>query len=230
MIETVLQIDTLTWTAFVAASVVLMVTPGPGMMFCLACGLAGGPRAGVAAGLGSAAGMIVHTGLVAAGLSALLLAMPGAYDAVRFAGAAYLAWLAYASWRAGDELAERLGRRRMAHAFGRALVTNLMNPKVILFMVAFLPQFADPAAGTGLASVAGLRPCRVADRPCFRLRLWRPCRRSRRSPPPRIEASQPPLRACFRRARGPSRARLRMRAHVRHSRIRPRPRLPMRQS
>lgn len=147
MIETLLRIDDWTLVAFLAAAVVLMLTPGPGMMFCVACGLTGGARAGLAAGFGSAAGMLVHTGLAAAGLSALILAMPGAYDAVRWLGAGYLAWLAWTSWRAGDDLGERLGRRRASRAFGRALVTNLMNPKVILFMVAFLPQFADPAIG-----------------------------------------------------------------------------------
>ncbi|MEM7742222.1 MAG: LysE family translocator [Pseudomonadota bacterium] len=147
MIETLAQIDTWTWGAFLLASVALMITPGPGMMFCIACGLAGGARAGIAAGAGSAAGMMVHTGLAALGLSAILLAMPGAYDTIRWVGAAYLLWLAWSSWRAGDDLADRLGRDRMGRAFRRALVTNLLNPKVIVFMMAFLPQFADPAIG-----------------------------------------------------------------------------------
>ena len=148
MLETLGQIDAITWAAFLGASVVLMITPGPGMMFCLACGLAGGARAGIAAGVGSAVGIVVHTLLAAAGLSALLMAMPGAHDAIRIAGAAYLAWLAWTSWHAAPDGLERAGRRRMGRAFGRALVTNLMNPKVILFMVAFLPQFADPGLGS----------------------------------------------------------------------------------
>lgn len=147
MIETFLAMDPWTMAAFAGAMVVLMITPGPNMMFSIACGLAGGPRAGVAAALGATAGMAVHTGVAAAGLSAVLFASPWAYDALRYGGAAYLLWLAWSSWRAGAELEERLGRRRVARAFTRGLVVNLMNPKVILFMVAFLPQFADPAVG-----------------------------------------------------------------------------------
>lgn len=147
MVETVFAIGGWTWATFLAAAVVLMVTPGPGMMFCVACGLAGGPRAGVAAGAGSAVGMLVHTALAAGGLSALLLASPAAYEAARWIGAAYLLWLAWTSWRAGGDLESRLGRRRAARAFGRALSVNLLNPKVVLFMLAFLPQFADPAIG-----------------------------------------------------------------------------------
>lgn len=147
MIETLAQIDPWTMAAFLAASVALMVTPGPGMMFCIACGLAGGPRAGMAAGVGSAVGLMVHTGIAAAGLSAVLLALPGAYDAIRWAGAAYLLWLAWASWTAGDDLEDRLGRRQVGRAFRRALLTNLLNPKVIVFMLAFLPQFSDPNIG-----------------------------------------------------------------------------------
>lgn len=147
MIETFLAMDPWTMAAFAGAMVVLMITPGPNMMFSIACGLAGGPRAGVAAALGATAGMAVHTGVAAAGLSAVLLASPWAYDALRYGGAAYLVWLAWSSWRAGAELEGRLGRQRVARAFLRGFVVNLMNPKVILFMVAFLPQFADPAVG-----------------------------------------------------------------------------------
>jgi len=151
MFETLMSIDPWTGVAFVIASVVLMITPGPGMMFCIACGLRGGAWAGVAAGVGSAVGMMVHAILAAAGLSALILGAPGAYDAVRWIGAAYLVWLAWSSWTAGDDLGGRLGRSRMARAFARALATNLMNPKVIVFMVAFLPQFVDPAVGPAWA-------------------------------------------------------------------------------
>ncbi len=132
---------------FLGAVVILFVTPGPNMMFTIACGLAGGPRAGLAAGFGGAAGMIVHTAAVAAGLAALLHAAPGLYDAVRFGGAAYLIWLAVEAWRAGDALESRLGRDVPWRAFRRAFLTCLLNPKVAIFMLAFLPQFVDPEAG-----------------------------------------------------------------------------------
>lgn len=136
---------------FLGAAVVLFLTPGPNMMFAVACGLAGGPRAGIAAGLGAAAGIVCHTILASAGLSALLAASPALYDALRWAGAAYLLWLAVAAWRAGDALEGRLGRDRPGRAFRRALLTSLLNPKLAFFMIAFLPQFVDPASGPAWA-------------------------------------------------------------------------------
>ncbi len=156
MLDTLVAMDPWTIGAFAAAMVVLMLTPGPNMMFSIACGLAGGPRAGVAAALGATAGMGVHVTLAALGLSAFLTATPVAYDALRYAGAAYLIWLAWTTWRAGGALEERLGRRRVARAFARGFVTNILNPKVILFMVAFLPQFADPAIGPVWRQIAVL--------------------------------------------------------------------------
>lgn len=147
MWETLTAMDGSTLLVFIGATVILFITPGPNMMFTIACGLSGGPRAGFAAAAGATVGMVIHVGLVAAGLSAFLLAAPGAHDALRFAGAAYLLWLAVASWRAGAALEARLGRRFPWPAFRRAFVTCLMNPKVALFMIAFLPQFVDPAIG-----------------------------------------------------------------------------------
>jgi threonine/homoserine/homoserine lactone efflux protein len=147
VIETLTLIDGWTAALFLAATVVLMLTPGPGMMFCVACGLTGGARAGIAAGCGTAAGLLVQTALAAGGLSALLLATPQLYDAVRWVGAAYLAYLAWTTWRHAGAPDRKRGRRSIRRAFGRAFVTNILNPKVVLFMLAFLPQFADPAIG-----------------------------------------------------------------------------------
>lgn len=147
MFETALAIPFWTYVAYVAAVVVLLATPGPNMMFCVACGMKGGARAGIAAGAGAAAGMVIQTALVAVGVASLVMASPVAFDVLRYGGAAYLLWLAWESWNAGDDLERRLGRRESLRAFFRGLVTNLTNPKVILFMVALLPQFADPAIG-----------------------------------------------------------------------------------
>ena len=147
MFETALAIPFWTYVAYVAAVVVLLATPGPNMMFCVACGMKGGARAGIAAGAGAAAGMVIQTALVAVGVASLVMASPVAFDVLRYGGAAYLLWLAWESWNAGDDLERRLGRGESLRAFFRGLVTNLTNPKVILFMVALLPQFADPAIG-----------------------------------------------------------------------------------
>lgn len=145
--ETIFAIDPWTWAAFIAAGVALLLTPGPNMMFCIACGLRGGPKAGIAAGLGAASGMFVHSIFVAIGLASLIAANETAFDVIRYAGAAYLIWMAVQAWRAGDDLEERLGRSQIIRAYGRAIVTNLTNPKVLVFMIALLPQFADPALG-----------------------------------------------------------------------------------
>ncbi|MEO0362640.1 MAG: LysE family translocator [Pseudomonadota bacterium] len=146
-IETLAAIDGWTLLTFVGAAVILFVTPGPNMTFAVACGLSGGPRAGAAAGAGAATGLAVHVALTAGGASALLLASPAAYEALRWLGAAYLVWLAVASWRAGDDLERRLGRSDPWRAWRRGLLTCLLNPKAALFMLALLPQFADPSIG-----------------------------------------------------------------------------------
>jgi len=139
-------LDPATVLAFLGAGVLLNLTPGADVMFASASGLAGGPRAGVAAALGVALGGVLHTLLAAAGLAALLLASPLAYDAVRWLGAGYLLFLAVKSWRAppAEEVA---GAQRLGRAIRRGFVTNALNPKVALFVLAFLPQFTNPEAG-----------------------------------------------------------------------------------
>jgi len=160
--ELLTLIDGWTWAAFAGAVAILLLTPGPNMMFCIACGLRGGPRAGIAAAGGAAVGMVVHSALVAGGVASLLTASPVAFEALRYGGAAYLLWLGWESWRAGDELEARLGRAHAARALGRGLATNLANPKVILFMVALLPQFADPEAGPIWAQIMALGAVQAA--------------------------------------------------------------------
>lgn len=147
MIETLLSFDPLVIAAFMGAAVILYLTPGADMMFTIASGIKGGPQAGVAAAFGISVGVLVHVALAALGLAALFITYPAAYDAVRFAGAAYLAWLAYASWTARHDSPEVEGRASVLRAFRRGFLTNILNPKVALFVVAFLPQFADPGIG-----------------------------------------------------------------------------------
>jgi len=134
--------------AFMLAGVLLNLAPGPDVIFATASGLAGGPWAGVAAGLGTSAGVLVHVALAGAGLAALLAALPGALEVLRWAGAAWLFWLGVRTWQAAAAGgAGRRGGPDAARAFGRAFLTNLANPKTILFVLAFLPQFADAARG-----------------------------------------------------------------------------------
>ncbi|SLN16082.1 Homoserine/homoserine lactone efflux protein [Roseivivax jejudonensis] len=131
---------------FLGAGLILNLTPGADVMFALASGARGGPRAGIAAALGVSLGCLFHVALTAGGVAALLAASPAAFDAIRYAGAAYLLWLAVRSWRAGLATAEARAGGGLA-AIGRGALTNILNPKVALFILAFLPQFADPARG-----------------------------------------------------------------------------------
>ncbi|MEU2909618.1 LysE family translocator [Streptomyces massasporeus] len=144
------MMDMSLYAAFLVAALALCVTPGPDMMFIVAMGGRGGPAAGVMAAFGVACAMLVHSVAAALGLSALFTALPTLYHVLRWAGAAYLLYLAVKAFRdrsvPGEEEtgAVRPGMRR---AFWQGAITNLLNPKVILFNVAFLPQFVDPSLG-----------------------------------------------------------------------------------
>ena len=130
--------------AFVPAALALNLTPGADMMFCLGQGLRAGPRAAMAASAGISSGVLVHVALAALGLGALVAALPWLFDAIRWAGVAYLMVLALGALRAGPMRAK--GRPlSAARAFREGLVVNLTNPKVIFFVLAFLPQFVDPS-------------------------------------------------------------------------------------
>jgi len=141
-----LPVETLTILAFIPAGLALNLTPGADMMFCLGQGLRGGRRAAMAANFGIASGGMVHTLLAGLGLGALVAAHPVAFEVIRWLGVAYLLWLAVAALRAapltGDAALKTFPAGKV---FLQALLVNLLNPKVILFILAFLPQFVDPA-------------------------------------------------------------------------------------
>ena len=138
-----LPVEPLTLLAFLPAALALNLTPGADMMFCLGQGLRGGWRAGQAANLGIALGGMVHVTLAALGLAAVLKTHPAAFEAVRWAGVAYLLWLALRALKTGPVTATQVARAPVARVFRDALVVNLLNPKVIFFILAFLPQFVD---------------------------------------------------------------------------------------
>jgi threonine/homoserine/homoserine lactone efflux protein len=138
-------------TLYVVAVFLAMVAPGPDMMFVLASGARGGPRVGFLAALGVATSEVVHITAAAAGLSAVFAAAPTAFTVVRLAGAAYLLYLGVQALRsarhqpvdAAVDAAPVSGRR----AYVRGALTNLLNPKMVTFSVAFLPQFVDRGLG-----------------------------------------------------------------------------------
>jgi threonine/homoserine/homoserine lactone efflux protein len=142
---------------FMAAGLALNLTPGPDMLYVAARAAAEGRAAGVASTLGIATGTLVHIALVAFGLTALLSAVPVAYTAVRLAGAAYLVYLGLRTLLRPGGLAERaLTPASRWAVFRQGVTTNVLNPKVALFFLAFLPQFVDPARGSAGLQVLAL--------------------------------------------------------------------------
>ena len=147
---------------FALAVVIIAITPGPDMTFFLGRALTQGRAAGLAALAGATCGVMVHTALVALGLSALIVAAPSAFLALKIAGALYLLWLAYQAIRHGSALT--LPRttpkaRTLAATWAQAVTINLVNPKVALFFMTFLPQFVsvtDPQAATKLIALGAI--------------------------------------------------------------------------
>ena len=131
---------------FAIAVVVIALTPGPDMTFFIGRALAQGRAAGFAAMAGASTGILVHTLLVALGLSALIVAAPAAFAALKIAGGLYLAWLAVQAIRHGSALTlpdRPAPRATLAATWASGLAINLLNPKIILFFMTFLPQFVD---------------------------------------------------------------------------------------
>jgi len=136
----------MTILAYLAAITVLMLTPGPDMLFVLANSARYGARAGIRAALGVAAGEAIHIGAVVLGLATLVTASPLIFSIIRYAGAAYLVVLGLRALRTSPQGAPTVDSPPQ-RAFLRGLLTNLLNPKMILFSLAFLPQFVDRTAG-----------------------------------------------------------------------------------
>jgi threonine/homoserine/homoserine lactone efflux protein len=137
---------------FVVAVFFVSIVPGPDMLFIVANAAVGGRRAGVVAAAGMSTGLAFHTVAAALGLGALIQAAPQVLNGVRIAGAAFLLYLAYLTWRASrQEVGEtedvlELPRRTLRKTYVMATLTNLANPKVILFYLAFVPQFVTTGA------------------------------------------------------------------------------------
>ncbi|MGA0805124.1 MAG: LysE family translocator [Pseudohongiellaceae bacterium] len=141
--------DIETLLTFILASILLSLTPGPDNIFVLVQSAVHGARAGLLVTLGLCTGLVVHTALVAGGVAALFLVNDLAFTVLKLAGASYLLYLAYGAWRAGGSaLAEQqLPPQSAAQLFRRGIFMNLTNPKVAIFFLAFLPQFANPDDG-----------------------------------------------------------------------------------
>jgi threonine/homoserine/homoserine lactone efflux protein len=143
-----------TLAVFLAATLALNISPGPDMLYVISRSLEQGRKAGVVSALGIGAGTLVHTFVAAIGLAALLLSVPIALQIVRYAGAAYLVYLGLRMLLARNLSESSKGQpdpmssHGLVAVFRQGVMTNILNPKVALFFLAFLPQFVDPSKGS----------------------------------------------------------------------------------
>ena len=176
---------------FVGAALVLLLVPGPAVLYIVARSVAQGRMAGFVSDLGIHSATLVHVLAAALGLSALLASSALAFSIVKYAGAAYLIWLGLKKifGRADEVDADgNLPRHSYARLFRDGFIVNLLNPKTALFFLAFLPQFVEPERGHLVTQIVflGLLFCRPG---LHHRRLLRPDRRHGRQ----VAEAEPPL-------------------------------------
>jgi threonine/homoserine/homoserine lactone efflux protein len=138
---------------FALAALVLAITPGPNMLYLVSRTLCQGRAAGIVSLAGTTLGFFFHALAAAFGLTAVLLAVPLAFEFLKYAGAAYLAWLAWSALKPGGVALfapVELPPEPKGKLFHMGLITSILNPKVALFYVALFPQFVDPGRGSVL--------------------------------------------------------------------------------
>lgn len=145
-----MYIDPSQLVLFIPAALALNLTPGNDNLYCFGKGLSSGPKAGIAASLGIATGSLIHSLLAAFGLAALLAAQPLAFEVIRWAGVAYLVWVAINSFRTSSSISteETNSSESLTRIWLGGTLVNLFNPKVAIFILAFIPQFIDPDRGS----------------------------------------------------------------------------------
>ena len=153
------------WLIFAGAALLMVLSPGPNMVYLVSRSICQGRRAGLISLSGIVAGFFVHLFAAAAGLSALFLAIPLAYEALKWAGAIYLAYLAWQAVRPGAQspFAPRaLPADGPARLFVMGFLTNALNPKIAVFYLSILPQFVSPGRGSVFAQSLVLGATQIA--------------------------------------------------------------------
>ncbi len=142
--------DATTLTVFMVVALALLLVPGPAVLYIIARGIDQGRLAGLASAAGIATGSLVHVIAAALGLSAILTTSAVAFSAVKYLGAAYLIYLGVRTLLAKPDAAARVDvrHRTRRELFSQGVVVQVLNPKMALFFLAFLPQFVDPARGS----------------------------------------------------------------------------------
>ena len=135
---------------FSVATLLVVIAPGPGMLFVISRGMAGGQKAGVTAAFGTSAGIAVHIVVAALGLSFLIYASKTGFLITKWVGGVYLMVLAWKSFRGKETVApdREANDTHTKTVFGQGVLVNALNPKVALFFLAFIPQFVDPSSPT----------------------------------------------------------------------------------
>jgi threonine/homoserine/homoserine lactone efflux protein len=147
--------DASTFALFIVAALVLLVVPGPSVLYIVARSIEGGRTAGLVSVLGVQTGAMVHIAFAAVGLSAILASSAVAFSVIKWLGAVYLVWLGLRrifgrDEEEGDVAVEPAPPSRV---FSQGVIVNILNPKTALFFLAFLPQFVDPARGPAWAQI-----------------------------------------------------------------------------
>jgi threonine/homoserine/homoserine lactone efflux protein len=148
-----------TLLGFALVSLGIVLTPGPNMIYLVSRSITQGPAAGIVSLGGVALGFVFYMLCAAFGITALLFAVPYAYDALRFAGAAHLLWLAWQALKPGGRSpfqVKKLAADSPRKLFAMGFVTNLLNPKIAMLYLALLPQFIDPNVGSVLTQSLAL--------------------------------------------------------------------------
>lgn len=158
------MIDSTSLTIFVTAALILLITPGPAVLFIVARSLEQGRLAGVVSAFGVGSAGILHVIVAALGLSALLMQSALAFGVVKYLGAAYLIFLGIKTLRAKTDMSsiQTVGKSPLSRIFVQGFIVNLLNPKTALFFFAFLPQFVDPTRGAVTPQVVFLGTLFVA--------------------------------------------------------------------
>lgn len=134
--------------SFLLVSVALTLAPGPDVIFLVSQGLAGGRRAGLSVAMGLSSGLLVHTTLAALGVSVIFQTSPLAFNILKYAGTAYLLWLASGAFMEQSAAKVKAADGTAPALYRRGVIMNLLNPKVALFFLALLPQFVNPERGS----------------------------------------------------------------------------------
>ncbi|MCI0402913.1 MAG: LysE family translocator [Acidobacteria bacterium] len=147
--------DLPTLSVFVAGAAILLITPGPAVLYIVTRSVDQGRRAGVVSALGISGGTLIHVAAAVLGLSAILASSAVAFSAVKYLGAVYLIYLGVQKFRGRDGLEQphTLAPQSLTRIFGQGVVVNVLNPKNALFFLAFLPQFVDPARGNAAGQI-----------------------------------------------------------------------------